>query len=379
MIKEKMDIFYCSENFSYLIDTVYPAFKLKNYVPGATFPGLNIKLSTFKNARDGRSFSETTRKQVAGAFTLFLKHPERGRITPEDLSEDPETFKGRFPQSAFVMMNEESHLIHMNLFAGKLYRGYYLARNMPYRAYMAYLKLFESNGRYKARMIRGIQDFALAAIFRDNFDTPEHLEDSYRDFLAIPDKDKKTESMHLYKADEQDVRISKNCIRIDFRSEEEDPCYCTVYWNVCHANRSAIPSYIGGSALVVDTNDGKRGRDICAFKMGLETVENTGNRKYSDDGPLNAASSYVIQELTPEIRNGVMIMDNADDDRWFRFIRANVHRGESDEFKDVNVSELVYDLLTLRAAYSKELGNLRQQIRELKAETSVYDDMNGER
>ena len=108
----------------------------------------------------------------------------------------------------------------------------------------------------------------------------------------VPDKDR-TDSKS---GEHKDISFTKNCITINFHSIEEDPCFCTMFWNVHAAVKLKLSSYIGGSALIVDTNDGNRNKNISAFKMGLEAVEDIpiSQHAITQKGPLVPDSLRLI-------------------------------------------------------------------------------------
>ena len=75
---------------------------------------------------------------------------------------------------------------------------------------------------------------------------------------------------------------------------------------------------------MVDTNEGTRGKDICAFKLGLECIDTLGKKS-----PLNNTAPQVIAELMPKTKNGILLIDNADDANWYRFIGEGAFRSNS--------------------------------------------------
>lgn len=130
-----------------------------------------------------------------------------------------------------------------------------------------------------------------------------------------------------------------------------------------------IPTYIGGSSLIVDTNDGKRGKNIHSFKMGLEAIEDipASQKKIIKIGPLNRNSMRVIRELTLDSVDGLMFLDNSDDNRWYRFIQNDSYRSpKNTQYEDVNVEKLVESLILLKADYERQIDDLKNTIRELK-------------
>lgn len=245
--------------------------------------------------------------------------------------------------------------------------------NSPNSAYMACFKLFEKNGHYHAYMVREIQGFHLVEKVESLFKTPEELSQ----YTTAKTDDKRTKSIHLYEAwndtsssnRHEDITFTSNRIKIDFHSVEDDPCYFSMFWNICLPNGMSLDSYIGGSALIVDMNDGRRGKNISAFKMGLEAIESipSTQKKIIDKGPLLHDSIRVIQELTLDSVDGRMTLDNGDDNRWFHFIQNDTYRGTADHrYDDVNVEHLISSLVRLKADYERQLDDLKNTIKDLK-------------
>lgn len=364
-----------SINLEYLLDCCNIEYTQQSYKQKKAIPQCDIGLSTLKKARSGNGISNRTAGKIARAFSLLLIHPENQRIYAEDLYLPPEDFKKQFPASNFIKDLKSPSYINMQLFTNKLYRCYYMVPNSPNSAYMGYFKLFEKDGYYHAYMVRGIQDFDLPFVseIKKLFDTPESLAEHIRN----KDEDKQTESIHLYEAwnddsisnRREDITFTNNRIKIDFRSTEDDPCYSTMIWNTCIPNGMHLETYIGGSSLIVDTNDGKRGKNIHSFKMGLEAIEDipASQKKIIKIGPLNRNSMRVIRELTLDSVDGLMSLDNSDDNRWYRFIQNDSYRSpKNTQYEDVNVEKLVESLILLKADYERQIDDLKNTIRELK-------------
>ena len=367
-----------SINLEHLLACCNITYTQSTYKPGFTIPQCNIGLSTLKKARSGNGMSDATARKIASAFSLLLIHPETRKLFAEDLYLSPEDFRKQFPASNFIQDLKSQSYINMQLFTNKLYRCYYVVPNSPNSAYMGYFKLFENDGHYHAYMVRGIQDFDLVPEIPNLFDTPELLPQ----YISDKNGDKKTESMHLYEAwnDEsisnrhEDITFTNNRIKIDFHSIEDEPCYSTMIWNTCIPNGMHLETYIGGSSLIVDTNDGRRGKNISSFKMGLEAIEKipSSQEKIIKKGPLVHNSMRVIRELTLDSVDGLMSLDNSDDNRWYRFIQNDSYRGKTNtQYEDVNVEKLVESLVLLKADYERQMDDLKNTIRELKKGTST--------
>lgn len=356
----------CSENLQYLINCVSPSFNKSNFIPGQTFQGLKISLSTLKNALSGISISPKTLRMIANSFSLYLLNSENQRISEENLFLAPDKFKTLFPINHFKQIEYSNSPASLELFTNKLYRCYYMISNSPYNAYMAYFKLFEIDKKLSAYMVRGIQDFAHVTDIHNNFDNPFKLLQCFKDKESSFNDNKKTESIHLYIADDTNITTTEDCIKIDFSSLEEEPCHSTMFWNISIANKIKPKSYIGGSALVVDTNDGRRGKDICSFKMGLEAIEKTTNSVISNIGPLNNTSLQLISELSLQPKHGVTVLDNSDDSRWYRFLQESINREKSLDTYDINDlrDSVLSFLLELKHDYSIEVDRLKSYIEE---------------
>ena len=372
-----------SINFEYMLRMLGITYTKPSYTPGKTIPRLDLAFSTIKIVRSGKGpvtksgkvVSDKVLQKIVDAFSLLLTHPEERRITVRDLDLDPKEFSKLFPQSAFIQ-DIKSHLsVNMTVFTNKLYRCYYMMPNSPHKAFMAYFKLIEKDGQYEAWLVRGIRDFSLANDIRNLFETPEELEQC----INQKEGGKEAESMHLYKAwndvsrghRREDISFTKNCIKIDFHSVEDEPCHATMYWNICIPVGMQLTSYIGGSALMVDTNDGKRGKNICSFKMGLEAIEDipTSQRMIVEQGPIVSDAPQLIQELVLDSNHGIMALDNSDDNRWYRFIQGDSYRKEKyDRYADVDVDALITSLVKLKTDYQHELSELRKLVKSINRE-----------
>ncbi len=367
-----------SENFNYLLECCNITYTQSTYKAGLTIPHCNLGLSTIKKIRSGDNMSDATARKIASAFSLLLLHPEKRKLFAEDLYLPPDTFSTKFPASAFIQDKTKTAPTNMSLFTNKLYRCYYVMPNSPNSCYMAYFKLFENKGYYHAYMVRGIQDFDLVSELPNLFDEPHRI----AQYITEKNGDKKTESMHLYEAwndlsshsRREDITYTNNRIKIDFHSIEDEPCYSTMFWNTCIPNGMQLESYIGGSCLMIDTNDGKRGKNISAFKMGLEAVENipASQQAIIKKGALIHDSLRVINELRLECNDGIMTLDNSDDNRWYRFIQGDSYRGHADtRYDDVNVESLVTSLVRLKADYERQLDDLKNYIKDIKKENGT--------
>lgn len=103
--------------------------------------------------------------------------------------------------------------------------------------------------------------------------------------------------------------------------------------------------------------------------MGLEAIEKipSSQEKIIKKGPLVHDSMRVIRELTLDSVDGLMSLDNSDDNRWYRCIQNDSYRGKSNtQYEDVNVEKLVESLVLLKADYERQMDDLKNTIRELK-------------
>lgn len=114
---------------------------------------------------------------------------------------------------------------------------------------------------------------------------------------------------------------------------------------------------------MVDTNEGTRGKDICAFKLGLECIDTLGKKS-----PLNNTAPQVIAELMPKTKNGILLIDNADDANWYRFIGEDTFRDTSlESFLDRDaVLAIVGRLASLERDYKLRLDDATNLVNTLK-------------
>lgn len=364
--------------FNYLLECTNITFKTSQYIAGQSIPGLNLGLSTVKKIRAGKEMSETSANKIANTFSLKLWHPEERRILRDDLDLSLDAFKKIFPPGAFIQEHSDADYVNMSLFTNKLYRGYYITPNSPHSVYMAYFKLFEKNGSYSAYMVRGIQDLEDMKWIKNYInEEPEQLNRAIQENYY---NNKRIEGIHVYKAENstskgrQDITFTKRCIKIDFHSIEDNPCYCTMFWNTYMANFLKVNSYIGGSSLIVDTNDSKRGKSICAFKMGLEAMEAipADQREIIEKGPLLKNSPRVVSEMSLESVDGIITLDDSDDNRFYHFIQEDRYRALTEpKYEDVDVESLVTSLFKLKADYERELDDLKRYVHNIKNETRI--------
>lgn len=356
----------CSENITYLIKCIFPngTMPSKSYKKGKTIPGLDISLSTLNNARRGAYISNNTASKIASAFSFYCTGSNNnGMIKIEDLMSDPENFKKKFPPNCFKQKEENKKSVDLTLFSNKIYRGYYMLRNSSYKAYMAYFWFFEEkNGSYSAAMLRGISDFEDVKEFTKEFKDIKQIRSCFKDKVHEYKKRKSTASIHFYFAEPENIRYSPSCIQINFRTEEAAACYSTMYWNIDIVSKSAQSVYAGGSALMVDTNEGARGKDICAFKFGLECIENL-----IEKAPLNNTAPQVIAELMPKTKNGILLVDNADDANWYRFISEKTFRNNTPEaYLKVDPLQLIMNLANLEHKCALRYDELNELVTKVK-------------
>lgn len=364
--KELVETKNCGENLKYLLSCVLSTKSIPGakYIKNETIPGLDIGISTLNNARNGRFVSTDTLKMIASSFSFFYTGSENsGHITEGDLKLNPKDFKDKFPESSFKKKESKKKQTELTLFTNKRYRGYYMLRNSSYKTYMAYFWFFEKKGKYSAAMLRGISDFNEIPDFGYEFKDVDEIKKRFTALLPELEKKKSTSSIHLYLAEDKNIRCSPSCIQINFQTEEAVACYSTMYWNINIASISQQSSYIGGSALMVDTNEGTRGKDICAFKLGLECIDTLGNKS-----PLNNTAPQVIAELMPKTKNGILLIDNADDANWYRFIGEDTFRDTSlESFLDKDaVLAIVGRLAMLERDYKLRLDDATNLVNTLK-------------
>lgn len=390
----KEEIHNCSENLKYLIQCVFSshAFPSTPKDPQQILPNLTISRSTLNNTKRGASISVKTARTIASAFSCYYTG-SRGGIQLEDILLNPDKFKDHFPEQTFKMKENDKSSTNMALFTNKLYRGYYMLRNSSYKACMAYFWIFSENGTYSAAMLRGISDFkdvSRLAGFSDkslSYDSEDtelpaykfknitEIKKCFKNYQHEYANSKRISAIHLYLAEHKDIRYSPSCIQINFHTEETVACYSTMYWNINVASMSNQDSYIGGSVLMVDTNEGVRGKDICAFKLGLECVDTL-----KEKSPLNNAAPQVIAELTPETKNGILLIDNADDANWYRFISEKNFRSDSPDtvVSTGEVREIIKRLAQLEKNYRLRLDDANNLVNILKEMTKSSESENAE-
>lgn len=356
----------CGKNITYLIECVFPngSMPSKSYKKGKTIPGLNISHSTLSNARRGAYISDKTASKIASAFSFYYTGSNNnGMIKVKDLMSDPENFKKNFPPNCFKQNEENKKSVDLTLFSNKIYRGYYMLRNSSYKAYMAYFWFFEEeDGSYSAAMLRGISDFEDVKDLPNDLKDIKEIRQYFKDRVHKYQKNKRTASIHFYFAEHENIRYSPSCIQINFRTEEAEACYSTMYWNIDIVSKSVQSVYAGGSALMVDTNEGARGKDICAFKFGLECIENLIEKT-----PLNNSAPQVIAELMPKTKNGILLVDNADDANWYRFISEKTFRNNTPEaYSKVDPLQLIMNLANLEHKCSLRYDELDALATKLK-------------
>lgn len=359
-------------NCSYLFREVTPKITESEYVKGQTIPGFllgypSVKAIRSKNLR----ILESHKRAIASGFSTFLKDD---RMSAEDLVMDPAEFVKRFPPGKLVRnVDPAPGNGHPEFFYNKIFRTYYLVQASPHKAYLGYLKIFAKKGKAEeAYWIRGVQDSEkVESIFRSHFDSPGLIKGCLKDHKRDFGNDKGTESIHLYHADKDAIHYSKDCIRIDFTSDEKIPCKCSIFWNVSQVNKlEDIHSYIGGSALAVDTNEGVRGKAITAFKVGLEALEKTSLGDLVTT-PMNLLRPELLAELrrATDEECGMTVIDNADDHKFFTCLRRTDIRNKEFDYSTVDVPRLVSDLMQLRHEMTIQLSHLKS-LREQNEDTA---------
>lgn len=360
-------------NCSYLFRELTPRITEAEYKKGLTIPGFFLGFSSIKSIRSmNKHLLESHKKAIASGFSSFLKDDT---MSAEDLSMDPIEFKKRFPPVKLVRnINLTLDNGHPEFFYNKVFRTYYLVQASPHEAYLGYLKIFAKKEKAEAAYwIRGVQDYEkVESIFRSNFDSPSMIKGCLKDHKRDFGNDKGTESIHLYHAEKDDIHYSKDCIRIDFTSDEKVPCRCSIFWNVSQVNNlEDIRGYIGGSALGVDTNEGTRGKSISAFKIGLEALEKTPLKDLVTT-PLNLLRPELLAELRSAMDKecGMTVIDNADDHKFFTCLRRKDIRNKGFDYSTVDFPRLISDLMQLRHEMTIQLSNLKS-LREESKDTEI--------
>ena len=318
---------YCGQNITYILSCIHPNFKLSSYVPNHTFSGLDITRNQLRDARSGKCITSDTLLQLSRSFSLYLKEEEKN-ISKEDLTLPPAEFKEKFPETDFQYDLSSSRTVVQNYVANRLYRGYYLFQESPV-VNQAYFKLFynKTTGTYSAVMLRGIKDYkddSVQALRNCIEDETQNLQWIMEQFDRIITKSSEKSSLHLYVAENSQIRVTPNCIQITFLSHEKNPRYSTLFWDVQVISKSALKTYEGGVALCVNTNDG-RGNNICCFKMGLELVTPDSPLKKASHTapeelpPLENTAPRLMQELKADLSDGIFVLQH--DTRWYYYMK----------------------------------------------------------
>lgn len=352
-------------NCSYLFRELTPKITESEYVKGQTIPGFLLGYPSVKAIRSrNMHIMESHKRAIASGFSTILKD-NKMKMSAEDLTMDHTEFVKRFPPETLVRKVElELGNGHPEFFYNKIFRTYYLVQASPHKAYLGYLKIFAKKGKAEeAYWIRGVQDYEkVENIFRNNFDSPSLIKGCLKDHKRDFGNDKGTESIHLYYAPKEDIHYSKDCIRVDFTSDEKIPCKCSIYWNVSQVNKlEDIRNYIGGSALAVDSNEGVRGKSITAFKVGLEALESTPLENLVTT-PMNLLRPELLAELrrATDEECGMTVIDNADDHKFFTCIRRKDIRNNEFDYSTVNVPRLITELMQLRHEMAFQLSILKE-------------------
>ena len=360
------------KNITYLIQCVRPSL-LSNfnlYKENSTFPTLATTGTVLRQAKNGKRVTEETLIQISRAFSLYLKDSEK-EITPEDLQLSPAEFKEEFPAGGFKQTTNSSRLSPQSLVANKLFYGYYLLPDSPYIAYQAYFKIFYNprTKKYCATMLRGIknyEDFPVKC-FRSCFEgtDPKQLAKCYDNLIS---KSGEKSSLHLYTAEDSDIQITERSIQIRFISYESKPRYCYMCWNINIIQKANLTSYDGGVALCMNSNDG-RGEVICTYKLGLEAVYRKFSKKELENTRLNILSPRLLQELSGDIRNGTMVLDNSQDNRWYNYTEESSNRmdpsnSDPDLTPDIDLKKLMDTVVKLEHAYNSVLHRLENLLDE---------------
>lgn len=357
---------YCSKNVSLLIRYINPTFKAGSYVPNQTFNRMNISPSTLRNVLAARNASQKTLNIIAASFSTYLEDLKDGEIQPKELLMLPENFQKLYPKSRF-RTDTTHNSAYLDLYTNKLYRGYFRFPYSSSTAHVALFKLFHTGKRLSAYMVRGIYDLNHISDILNNFDDPSHLIQCIDERKKLKENDKKQGALTLYiaTADENAISVSEKCIQIHFKSYDSIPCCSSMYWNIETTSKNLIgkSSYNGGTALMVDTNDGLRAKEISAFKLCFEAVTQKIGSSVVDIPPADITAPELLDELSPMSKYGVLILDRAEDSRWYRFITDNVCRDSRIQTFSLNdIQKIALDLLKLKDDYSQEILRLKSYL-----------------
>ena len=118
----------------------------------------------------------------------------------------------------------------------------------------------------------------------------------------------------------------------------------------------------------MDSNDG-RGEVICTYKLGLEAVYRKFSKKELENTRLNILSPRLLQELSGDIRNGTMVLDNSQDTRWYNYTEESSNRmdpsnSDPDLTPDIDLKKLMDTVVKLEHAYNSVLHRLENLLDE---------------
>lgn len=375
-----MECYDFKKIYNYLLECTNIEYTVRNYRPKETIPGLDLAAPTISQIKRNAAMSDNSAQKFATAFSALLKDQTETRIEPSDFSLSVDLFKKKFPAKMFRTKDAEKK-VDLKLFANQTYRGYYMTRNSSTNACMAFFRLVNGTDTLKAYMVRGIQQYdvsdTVTVSSAENIqecmsNNPEKLMHLIQDLYK---KDEKVlSSIHLFVASgNHDITYTNNCIKIDFQSVEPKPCRCTMFWNISNTNEYSKTNYIGGTCLIVDTNDGARGKSssgIQAFMMGFESVapSSTIQQQYISRGPISLDSQQLINELSLKSHDGILSIDNNIDNHFYHFIQKSTYRVGSPFQNNLDINALISSMANLKAQYEQQLEYLKEYLDKLNTE-----------
>ena len=340
--------------------------------------GIFLGKETFYNAyyagKARRNPSSITMSIIADALSAYIK--KDSIINAADFTLPNEKFIRMYPEE--IIGKQEDAAVRYELFENKLFRCYYLLPGANKHAMIGYFKIFRlHDGSMTAYLLRGIGYFddtgkidkeddrnhSLRNLI-NSFEAPDTLKRQFT-FYKNQYKEKQDERIHLYSANNENIYISKACIKIDFSVFDTPSEYrSTMFWNIEPITKTkGIGTVIGGLALVVDTNDGDR--QMCAYKMGLDAVGVKDNR--CTCSPIYCEMSSIFNELSLSADKTVYVLDRVEDTLWYHYIQDATNREiPSKKYSQEDFEIMVENFDKMKRDYSEHIFELKNLIEGLK-------------
>ena len=384
-IEERSNI---QSNLQYLTKKITPGFKPTKFDYGDF--GIELSQETFFSAYYAGKKKPTykTISIIAEALSSYIKDDRI--INVDDFILPADIFKKLYPIEIINNnINPANQKLH--LFKNRLFRCYYLVPGSNNHAMLGYFKLFISNdGSKSAYLLRGLNYFndsqppqnidenpRISDLHKMilGFASPHEIEKEFFNYKSTYNN-KEDERIHLYFANDQNVHISKACIKIDFETVDTTLGYkSTMFWNIEPITKTeGIKTVVGGLSLIVDTNDGDR--QMCVYKMGLDAYgidyNKTNDEFHINNKPLYCNSTSMLNELSISSDKTVYTLDRVEDTFWYHYVQDDSKREitskmyTEEEFHAM--AEHFYNLTekynTLIRSYQKQYENLEKLVKK---------------